>query len=66
MRENKDNHSMILKNITFKNTYTGKLKKIPLVKNIVKEAFSYLYLFNFLWECVLTENLESMALRDLK
>lgn len=30
---------MILKNITFKNTYLDKLKKIPLVKNIVKSIF---------------------------
>lgn len=39
MRENKNNHCVTLKNITFKNTYIGKLKKIPLVKNIVKGIF---------------------------
>lgn len=40
--ERKQNHhSVTWKNITFKNTYIGKLKKkIPLVKNIVKGVFS--------------------------
>lgn len=39
MRENKNNHCVTLKNITFKNTYIGKLKKIPLAKNIVMGGF---------------------------
>lgn len=45
---------MTLKNITFKNTYTGELKKIPLFKNIVKGAFVYLYIGSSSGECMMT------------
>lgn len=45
MSEKKNNHYMILKNRTFKNTYTGKLKKILLVKNIAKGEYFSLPVF---------------------
>lgn len=65
---------MTLKNRTFKNTYIGKFKKIPSVKNI-GSTINPMLMGGFLFLPVLVQllvrlcadkNLEAMAFRELK
>lgn len=57
---------MILKNTTFKNTYIGKLKKIPLVKNIVKGTFLFLLVFLQLLVAVYDNKIQKYGFQGIK